>query len=827
MTDAGIDLTKRAWIALLTVLLLCGLGGEVGAQANYNVVDVVIEGNTRASQSLILGVSSLVKGRPLTPTDVTETIARLYGLGLFSDVRIDAEEVTGGVKVYIVVRELPKLIGLEFEGNKKIDDDKLKEELKLGVGGTISPIMIHDRGEKIKELYGEKGYFQAEVDHKIEYSADSSEARLTYLVDEKDKVKVEHVVLNGNVQVEADKIIGKMRNRKRGFLRSSDFAQDKYPEDKEKIIEEYHKLGFIDAYLISDSMYIDTTINRMTIFLNVYEGPRYYFGDVTYEGNEIVTDKGLDHALKFDKGDVFNYEKYEESIIEMYSAYQEVGHLHAQIIDERTTRADSIIDINYDINEGLPSHINLVRIVGNTKTKDKVIRREISVLPGQVFNRSLLIRSVRDVMALNYFGNAVPNPVPLANGDVDIEFQVEEKQTGQVSAGAGYNSQDKLVGNLGLGIPNFRGNGQSVNLSIDFGSRRNSFSLGFTEPWLFGRPTLFGADIYTLNRRWYDDYTEGRQGASIRLGRRLRWPDNYFRAYASYRLERDRFHDFDDDYVFENSYKAYHYWDDPVTTGLDSIATYVYDPYPGSVVGFDEDWLTASRLSFTIRRDSRNLPEFATSGSDISYTFETTGGFMGGFWDYQKHSIAVSKFVPLFWGIAVAAKVQYGVVTSSKSDDHILVSDRFTPGGTAYDGIIRGYDDGILTPDSLVTQSDTVFIYADTAAYNAGDPPIETRYNTFRTRVRGKYMLVSNFELQIPIVRGSIYLLGFLDAGNSWLNRKDIRPFKGLYSGAGFGFRVAVPGIGTIGFDFGYPLDVYRDEGQKWHPHFQIGTTFR
>ncbi len=808
-------------------LLLVSATGSVRAQTGYTVVDIEVEGAKRASTSLILGVSSVYKGSPLTATAITETITRLYGLGIFSDVRLEAEEVTGGLKVYIVVEELPKLVGLEFTGNKKIKTKDLKEKLKLGVGGYISPYLIDTKAQQIKRLYGEKGYFRAAAEHSVEYNADSSEAVLTYHIKEKSKVKVENVVLTGNVRVEANTLVKKMRNRKRGFLKSSDFAQDKYEEDLEKVVAEYHKLGYIDAYLISDSTYIDTTRNRMTVYLDVYEGPRYYFGNVLFKNNEVLATTDLENALKFEPGQVFNSEEYDESITEIYTSYQDIGHLYIQLLDERTTRSDSIIDISYDITEGLPSHINLVKILGNTKTKEKVIRREISVLPEQVFNRSLLIRSVRDVMALNYFAQVLPNPVPLPSGDVDIEFTVEEKQTGQISAGAGYNSQDKLVGNFGMGIPNFRGNGQSLSFNTDFGSRRNSLSISFTEPWMFGRPTLFGADLYTLNRRWYQDYTEGRQGGSMRVGRRLRWPDNYFRVYASYRLERDRYHDFDDDFIDNNSYKSTYYLRNNDGT-VSFLKRDIYGPYPGSVIQYRDQWLTASRLALTVTRDSRNLPEFATAGSVFTYRFETTGGPLGGFWNYQKHTISFSKFIPLIWKIALAAKVQYGVVASPGGDDRIFVSDRFTPGGTAYDGVVRGYDDGILTPDSIVTQSDTNYFYLDTSGVVVGeDPPDETSFNTFRTRVRGKYMLVTNWELQLPVVSQQIYALLFFDAGNSWLNRKDIKPFTGLYRGVGFGFRIAVPGIGTIGFDFAYPLDDFRDEEKKWHPHFQFGTTFR
>lgn len=833
---------KRAWTALLVLICLLA-ASRAFAQDAYQVVDIETEGNKIATRSMIMGVISIDLGSPLTASAVQESIDRLYSLGFITDARIEVEPVAGGVKVYIVVKEAPKLRELKFTGNERIDNKDLKDKLGIAVGGWVSPYFVYDRKAEIKKIYADKGYFRAEVTDSIEYLADSTEAILTFKIKERDKVKVEEVVMTGNVRVEASDLIGKMRNRKRGFLKSSDFAQDKYEEDLEKVIDEYHKRGFIDAHMLSDSTSIDTVTNRMTIYLDVYEGPLYYFGNVTFKGNDEMEEKHLRKALKFSEWDEFNSEKYEESLYELYSTYQEIGHLHAMIYDDRTTRDDSLIDISYDITEGLPSHINLVRIVGNTKTKDKVIRREISSLPGQVFSRALLIRSVRDVMALNYFTNVMPEPVNLPNGDVDIEFKVEEKQTAQVSAGAGYNSQDKLVGTVGMGIPNFRGVGQSLSFNVEFGSNRNSFSLSFTEPWAWGRPTLVGTDLYSLNRRWYDEYTEQRQGGSLRIGRRLRWPDNYFRIYTSYRLERNRYHDYDAGYIKSNSPKDLYYWDrngdgqlatvdsngDGVIDTLDVqdllIDENVGDPYVGSVPSFGEDWRGASRLTFQVTRDSRNLPEFATKGSLFSYTFSTTGGFLGGFYDYRKHEIKYAHFFPLFWRFALAAKVQYGVVAGD--DDKILLSDRFNPGGTAYDGIIRGYSDGVLTPDTLVPAGygTNTLLYSDSSLTNlVSADSADGGY----TRVRGKYMFVSNIELQLPILENQFYLISFFDAGGSWLHFPDPdREEDKLYRSYGFGFRLMVPGMGTLGFDFGKPLVRYRDEDLGWRSHFQIGTTFR
>jgi len=789
---------------------------------SYNIVDIRVEGNKTASSSLILSAAAINKGDQLTASTTQEAVKRLYGLGFFRDVSIDAGEVTGGISLVIKVIELPKLVGIEFKGNKKIKTKEFNEKLKLTAGSYISPALIFQKKREMLDLYGKKGYFLAQVEPKTTNGADSSQIFLTYDINEGSKVKVEKVALTGTMQVPTNELIGKMRNRHRGFLKSSDFDIEKYPEDKDKIIEELHKKGYIDAYLKSDSTSIDTSRNRMTIYLDLYEGPRYYFGKTDWKGNQIFDSKLLSKVMKYKEGQIFNLEKFDESTYEVYYLYQEKGYLHIRVTDDRKTR-DSLIDVTFDVVEGLPSKVNLVKITGNTKTKEKVIRREISIKPGQTFNRTLMIRSVRDIMQLNYFGNVTPDIADLPSGDVDVLMKVTEKPTGQISAGAGYSGQDKFVGTFGLGIPNFRGMGQDLSFSVDIGSRRNSYSLSFTEPWMFSTPTSVGADLYYTNRRWYDDYTEGRQGGSLRLGRRLKWPDNYFKAYTRYRLEGDRFNEFSD------AYDKAHRNIDSINFYIDSSGVkqsrYNYGkPISGSLLEFGDNWNNSSSIQLALDRDSRNLPEFATSGSILSYSIEATGGLLGGYWEYHKHTINLAKFIPLFWKVALAGKLTYGAITAPAGDNKILEFDRFSPGGTGYDGVVRGYDDGSLIADSSIRNITTYNQYTDSTFQHKDSSYIDTTYSS--VGIRGKYMLVGNLELQIPVIENQLYTLLFFDIGNSWLRRKEIK-FNDLYRGVGVGFRLVVPGVGTIGFDFGHPLDSRAGQSRGWHPHFQIGTTIK
>lgn len=772
------------FLGAIALALMIVFNASAAAQQyqQYKIVDIQVRGNVNSSESMIKNIAAFPLGGTLKGTEVQGAVKSLYAQGIFRDISIDMEPVTAGIIIVITVSEYPQLTSIKYDGNDKIKDKELEELLRLAPGGFISDHLAMQAKAKIETEYMSKGYFMARVSPELEFSDDSTKADLTFKVKEYSKVKVEHVYLTGAERLDSAGVVKQMSNRKRGFLRSSDFKKEKYPEDLDKIIEYCNKKGFVDAYIKSDSFVIDTARNRMSIYIDMYEGPRYYFGQVEFTGNEIYTVEQLEKALKHKQGNVFDQEKYDESIGELYGAYQEEGYLHSRILDERKTR-DSTIDITYRIIEGLPSQIRMVHIAGNTKTKEKVIRREMYIRPGDTFHRSLMMRSLREIMQLNYFADVVPDIRNLPSGDVDLVLTVEEKPTGQVSAGAGYSGQDKLVGTFGLGIPNFRGNGQNVNMNIDFGSRRNSVSLGFTEPWFLGTPTSVGADVYNLNRRWYEDFTEGRRGGALRLGRRLRWPDNYFKVFWRYRLEDVKYFDFSDGYKNFNG---------DVIFDSDGVQSYI--PNSGSLITFNEEWLRTSATSLTIERDSRDLPIFSTNGSRVSYTGEYAGGFLGGQWEYYKHLFIAQRFIPIGWNFALVSKFRFGYI-SADSNDKIPYSERFSPGGVDPDGMVRGYPDASLSPRGP-----------------------GGRYN------RGTSELIYNFELQFPLVEQQIYVLAFADAGAAWESKRDIKMFSGLARGAGIGFRLVVPGVGVIGFDFGYAFDEVYGETKGWKPHFQVGS---
>ena len=761
------NIKKRTTLVILALVLT---STPVVYSQTPIVSKVEVEGTATVDSGLVISMSGLTTGAKLDLVVIQDAIKKVYAMGLFSDVQIKAAETTQGVNLIIQVTEYPKVVGVDIVGNKKLKRKAIREKIMIVDGEKVGPAKVRKDVDNILDLYHEKGYFLANVESQMIATDKKGEATLRFTVDEGDKVRIKKIYIVGNKVFSDLKLKKKMKNKAEGLLRSGHFNPEKYSEDKEKIIEFYKDNGYLDAQIVSDSIWYTPDNRYMFIKMSFHEGPQYRFGEISWSGNSLFDESRLNGSVKFKKGEIFSQDKYDKTIADIYGLYQEEGYLYVRM-EDKTSTADNKLNINYNINEGIPANVRKINIEGNTKTKEKVIRRELSIMPGQRFRRSALMRSLRNLNYLNYFSNVAPDYQVLENGDVDLIIKVEEKPTGSIQFGAGYSQMDKLVGNLGLGIPNFLGNGQNLELTLDFGKRRNTVQASFTEPWFMDTPTSVGIDIYQINRRWYDDFTEERIGGSLRLGRKLKWPDNYFKFFWRYRLEDQRYYDFSYTYLVEAKNRTY-----------DLSQT----RWP----------LRNSSTDFSLVRDSRDLSQFATKGSVLSWNSEFAGGILGGDYDYHKHTFEASKYMKTFWGFVLAARAKVGVA-DGYSNRQVPYSERFSPGGTDPDGVIRGYDDSSIGPRD------------------------ENGYY-----LRGRSMVVYNAEYQFPIVEQQIYGLLFYDMGNAWMSGRDMRPlvFKDLYRSAGFGLRLIVPPLGMIGIDLGYGFD--KERGGSWKPHFQLGNTF-
>jgi outer membrane protein insertion porin family len=433
-----------------------------------------------------------------------------------------------------------------------------------------------------------------------------------------------------------------------------------------------------------------------------------------------------------------------------------------QAVDSTSTR----LDLTYAVDEGQQSKIRRVNITGNTRTKDKVIRRELSVRPGQTFRRSSVARSQRDAFALGFFEDVQVDfkPVPGSN-DIDLVYTVKEKTTGTASAGAGYSNDIGLTGFVQLGIPNFLGNGQSISLHLERGGRegkRQNYSLSFTEPWFLDTPTILGIDAsYSTSERLGFPYLETVQGAGVRLGRPIPHID-YTRGYIDLRNQRLWRSDFDSLSVARDS------------TGF--LASLQRQHYPQS--------LTSAALSLIL--NSTNNPFYPTAGARASFVEEVAGGPLGGFYQYHKDQLDARYYMHLPWRPALMLRARIGYLQGKTG--HIPDYEYFRLGGTTTDPL-RGYPDNSIVPKG-------------NSLYQGG-----------------RFAMVLTSELQFLVVN-PVHGVLFVDAGNTWNGVYEAQITR-LFVGAGPGVRLEIPTLGPVGFDYAYSFS-----RKKWESHFILGVGF-
>jgi outer membrane protein insertion porin family len=774
-----LDMKIRIGVISIFAAGLILLAAVVQAQEpQLELLGLAVEGNTQADAGLIVATSGLVVGETLTGEKIQNAIRQLWKLNLFSDIKVAVERQTAdGVYILIRVKENPRLEAIEIVGGKKLGKEELEKAVDLQKGQVVTPSDPTHLRRKLKRLADSKGYLLADFDIQVKEGSSDGYADLSVRIREGRKVKVKEILFDGNRAFSNKKLRKQMKSTKRKSLfRSGEFKADKFDEDKTALMDFYRENGYRDANILADSIWYTEDLKRMYIVVSLEEGDRYYFGDVTFEGNRLFTDDELQRQLLFRAGDVFNQKRYDISIKERLSSlYYDKGYIYAQIIPMETPAGQDTVDVSIHIEPGNRFNVRNINITGNTKTNEKVIRREFVLKPGDTFDVSRLRRSIRDVAILNYFADVQPDVEDVSDKEVDLFVKVEERPTDQANVSAGYSERDGLIGALGFTAPNLFGTGQQLSVDWNFGSRYGSFSISYTEPWFLNTETSVGGSFYNMRRRWTDGFTEKLVGGSVSLGRRFAWPDDYFRGDWSYRVEHSKYGDLSDDLRSRVLSGA---------TQLDTLAR------------------VSSSITQVISRDSRDFPEFPTQGSVLRLSTEVSGGLLSGDDRYHKHIFSVDWYTPIRPKLVLYNQMLIGYLDGfTRNPRDIPLLEYFYMGGAGLTlgTPLRGYDERTIGPSVSGT----------------------------RTAAGGKSQFKVTGELRIQLVDNpTIYGLGFAEAGNTWRNFQQTDIFN-LRRSAGLGIRLYMPMIGLIGLDYGYGMDADAG-GHKpgWTPHFQFGRTF-
>lgn len=608
--------------------------------------EIRIVGNKNVETKKILKASDLKKGDEYSEEAVSKGLQNIYDLGFFDNIAIEVSEVERGVAVTYIVTEKPLVKRIEFKGNREFSRSKLEKEIELKEKEPFDNRKMQKDVEKIVSLYKEKGYADAEVEPFTSEDEKSGMLIVTYFVTEGKQIRIGKVNLIGVEAFDTRKIERKMKTKRKKFFKQEVFNNDL------KLIENYYRnKGFLKIRLGTSIVSYNEEKTEILVTLFVYEGLKYAVGDIEFQGNYQFTKEDLGGELEVKKGEIFNQTKFDESLSNIQERYAEKGYIlmrfnpEFSFDDERKT-ANVLISINED---GIV-YIDRIYIEGNVITKSYVIKREFLVKEGDPFNVKKIRRTQEKLYNLGFFSDVGIN---IGETDdpykADLFCEVTEQRTGILSMGAGYSSQDGLIGTFQVTQSNLFGRGLRVDLMLEFGKKKTNYQLGLTEPWFLGKHVLFGIDVFDTDRN-RDYYKETRTGGDIRIGPSL---TDVLSLYFTYAYERIKVYDALSEYKSEEG-----------TKDSSSFTTYLVS-------------------------DTRDDIFDASRGSRNSVSLQISGGILGGDNNFVKTFGATSWFFPTFWRFVLALQLRVGVVTSFLPSTGVPIYERFYVGGAES---VRGYD---------------------------------------------------------------------------------------------------------------------------------------
>ncbi len=505
------------------------------------VKEIAVQGNRRVQEAVILARVGAKIGSPFVANRTAEDIRAIFSLGFFDDVQVKVEDFEGGVKLTYMVVERPFVRDIVFAGNKKEDAATLQDKIDLKLGSVYNPVEVNRGADKLKEFYEEEGYFEVGITPEVEKLADG-DVTITYRIAEGRRISIDQIVIEGAQGLTPKQVKGAMDTQEREYIVLRGTVQrQKLDEDVDRIIQLYNDFGYVQARVESSEIQVDREKARATVRVVVVEGPQFKVGGVDVTGNAVLPIEEIRKRIELKTGDVFSRSKLRDSVKGITDLYSAVGRASADVAPNTLQDIPArLVNIVFEINEGPETYVERINIAGNTRSEEKILRREIPMAEGDLFTSQKLARAKQRLTNLNYFDKVEAKTAPgSAKDKIIVNIDVTEKPTGLFSIGGGYSSQDGVLGTLDLSQRNFLGKGWEVFLRLRGGENLQTGTIGFTEPWLFDRPLAAGFDLFNT-RRILPDYTVESLGGDIRLGHPL---GEYSRINAVYRVSQDRISD--------------------------------------------------------------------------------------------------------------------------------------------------------------------------------------------------------------------------------------------------------------------------------------------
>ncbi len=853
---------KHFIVLLLLVSSFNIQGQEVTYNSNnkYTLGGITVSGNSSFSEQTIVTYSGLRKGKEITipGEDISTAIKKLWKSKLFSDIEVYVTKIEGNVAfLEIRLSDLPQLNELKINGIKRSKKEKVIEENKLKKGTKVTENLITTTKNYLVNKYKKEGYLNSKIHiNTIEVKDSIKVARVNMVlnIDKGEKVKIKDIVFNGNEVLSDKKLRKSMKSTKKinrlRILKRSKFIDSAYQADLSSVIEKYKENGYRDARILSDSLIINND-KTISLQIDINEGELYTFGDITFIGNTVYSNEYLSRILRIKKGDTYNGVLLQERIadnskpdaFDITNEYQNHGYLFSTINPVEVSADNNVIDMEIRIIEGKPAYFNSVTVVGNDKTNDHVIYREIRTRPGQLYRKANVVRTVRELGQLGFFDAQeispnFNNPNP-NEGTIDMEYSVKETGSSQIELQGGYGGGG-FIGTLGLSFNNFSikdilkkdaykpipmGDGQKLALRLQASRFYQTYSFSFSEPWLGGkRPVQFSSSLSHTKQFLFNPQTRNADksrsfnitGITFGLAKRLTVPDDFFtlsQAISYQRYDLNNYNTglftFGDGYSNNLSY----------TIGLSRNNTSVDPIFPTAGSNFSVSaklsipYSLFNGVNYKALKDERDASNEIIADINSSIFERTNAGNRIAEIDQERYKwlefykvkFKGDWYTQIVKDLVLRPSVEFGFLGAYNNNRGAIPFERFFVGGDglgnySLDGReaiqLRGY------PNQSLSDQDG-----------------GTIYNKF------------SLELRYPITlkaSAKIYALGFLESGASYNNFRDYNPFN-LNRSAGLGIRIFMPAFGLLGIDFGHRFDdIPGDPGSShnWETHFIIGQQF-
>jgi outer membrane protein insertion porin family len=805
-------LTKKAAAGAVAFFAFLTVPAALHAQKAGVVVDrIEVQGNSRLTTEAIRSETGISVGDTITIRDLQRAMRRMWGTGSYKNIEPQMAEAAQPEHVVLTwrIEEQPRIGAIEIRGLESIKESAVLDSANLGVG-PLRPTRVEQAKAFVRDMLAAKGYQLKRIEERLEPIATSKtgEQRLILEVEEGRRVALADVEFEGNSVFSDDDLRGTIGTKEEGFLwfRTGQYDEDKLREDlREKLPMHYSSSGYLDFNVVNDSLVVDQETGKAKLIITVSEGPQYTLADFQITGNRRFSTEDLARYFNLETGGIlrgfglgraqqtqvegtpFDATAFEAATGRIQQLYRNQGYLYARIepsIDK--VEGTNQVRVGWNITEGNPAYINRVSIAGNTFTHEEVIRNQLLVVPGDVYNEELLIQTYQRISALGFFESPLPTPrieeeckdEEKTQCDVNITFEVKERQTGSVNFGTAVGGGSGLAGFLGYDQPNLFGRAKSGHLRWEFGRYSNNFEASYSDPAILGSRYSGSLSLFSARDRFFR-FSEGqrrRTGGAARIGIPLP-RDPRSRVTLGYSLSRTTYEEFDEE----------------ETTSLFQLP-------PG----------LQSTVTIGVQRFNLDHPMFPTQGTRQEFEAAISGGPFGGDGDFQKYTVTGSWYVPVGrLGGNTPGSRPIRTTLGLSAEGGALFGDasgfpfeRFWMGGVQFGRPLRGYDETTITPQGYIPR----------CSGGRGCPQLEERFGDSYLRLSAELAVRFNDNLSVS---------AFYDAGGIWREPNEINPTR-LLRGAGVGAMLVTP-FGPLGLDWAYGFDKDRP---GWQLHFKFGQGF-